>query len=272
MDEPKEIHKIPLNQINISKLSVRHTELDIGIEDLMESIKIHGLLQPVVLGGEFGKPPYDLIVGQRRFIAHKKLGEKSILATFRTSLDDTQAKILSLTENMHRIDLNHADMAEAITTLYRVYKNDTQKVARALGLSPQTIRDYIKIEEQATDKAKELLKQHKIKKTDLRRAIDAAQGDDKKLNELLDIMPKLSKYEKDRAVEFGRKHQNATAKEIIEESSRPKLETTVIFNLPLELADALAKAEKALFIDKELIALRALPKWLKDNGFLKIGI
>jgi ParB family chromosome partitioning protein len=270
MDEPKEIYEIPLKDIRVSEFNVRHTDLEIRIEDLMESIKEHGLLQPVVLRGEYGKPPYDLIVGQRRFIAHKKLGKKTISATFRTGLNDTQAKILSLTENIHRVNLNHADMAEAITALYKEYKNDIQKVAKALGLSPQIIRDYIKIEGQATDKAKELLKQHKIKKTDLRRVIDAAQGDDKKLNELLDIMPKLSKYEKDRAVEFGRKHQNVTVKEIIEESLKPKLETTVILNLPLELADALDKAEKAIFMDRESIASKPLSEWLKNNGFLKV--
>ena len=272
MDESKEIYEIPLKEINISKLNARHTDLETRIEELMESIKKYGLLQPIVLRGEIENPPYELIVGQRRYIAHKKLGKKTIRATFRTGLDDTQAKILSLTENMHRVDLNHADMAEAITELYKEYKKDIQKVARELGRSPQNIREYIEIDEQATTKAKELLRQRKIKKTDLKRVIDAAQGDEKKLDELLDMMPKLSKYEKDRAVEYGKSHPNATVEDIKEESSKPKIEATVILNLSPKIADALAKAERALFTDKEIIALKALSEWLRNNGFLKIGI
>jgi len=268
MDESKEIYEVPLKHIKVGELNVRHTESEIGIEDLMESIEEHGLLQPIVLRGEYGKPPYDLIVGQRRFIAHKKLDKKTIRATFRTGLDDTQAKILSLTENMHRVELNHADMAEAITELYKEYKNDIQKVARLLCRSPQTIRDYIEIEEQATPKAKEMLRQNSISKKDLKRVIIAAQGDSEKADRLIDEINKLTKYEKDRAVDYGKTHQEASADEIINESMKPKREPTVILNLTMEVDEALKKAENELSMDRESIASKALSEWLKNNGFL----
>lgn len=173
---------------------------------------------------------------------------------------------------MHRVDLNHADMAEAITALYKEYNKDIQKVVRELGRPIQYIREYIRIEEQATPKAKAILKQCKIRKTDLKRVIDAAQGDTEKADKLLGLIPNISKYKKDNAVEYCKRHKDASFEKIKEESSKAKIERIVIVCLPPEIADALNKAEKALFMDKESIASMALSKWLQENGFLKTEI
>jgi len=77
---------------------------------------------------------------------------------------------------MQRVELNHADTAEAITAMYKKYNKNDRKVAEDLGLPLRTVRDYIKIEEMASDYAKGLLRKRKVKKADVKRAIDAAQG------------------------------------------------------------------------------------------------
>ena len=165
--------------------------------------------------------------------------------------------------------MNHADKAEAITALYVHCDRNERSVAQSLGLSPSTVREYIKIEEQATPKAKDLLRQGKVKKEDVKRAIDAAQGDEAKLNRFLDEMAPLTKYEKDRAVSFGKSNPEAPIEQIIEEAKKPKLERTVILNLTKEVDDALNKAKEQLSMARETIAANAVAKWLKDNGFLK---
>lgn len=269
MDISKEIYEIDLKDIKISEHNVRLTGKKTGIDELAESIKKYGLLQPVVLRGSHGNPPYELIVGQRRFLAHRALRKNTIRAVFSGDLKDVEAKILSLSENMQRVELNHADKAEAITVLYLRYKRDDRRVAQELGLSLRTVRDYIKIEEQATPKAKELLRQRKVKKADVKRVIDAAQGDGEKADRLLEQMPKLSKYERDRAVKHGKSHPEASDDEIIEEAKKPRIEPTVILNLPKELDNALNKASKQLSMGRESIAVKALFEWLEDNGFLR---
>ena len=267
--ETKEIYEIPLRDIRVSDFNVRMTRRNVRIGELTASIRKYGLLQPIILRGSYGNPPYELIVGQRRYLAHKKLRKKSIQSTFFGKLDDVRAKILSLTENMHRIELNNADKAEAITALYKEYGGDDRNVARELGLSLRTVRDYIRIEEEATPEAKEALKRKVISKADLKRVIDAAQGDPNKINELLELMPKLSRYEKPRAVEYAKDNPEASADEIIEEGMKPRLERTVILNLPKEVSAALGRAEKELSMDAEEVAARALSEWLRDNGFLR---
>jgi len=265
----EKIYSIPLKDIKISEFNVRLTNQRTDIKELADSIKKYGLLQPVTLRGIHGKPPYELIVGQRRFYAHKVLRRKTICAVFYEDLeDDVEAKILSLTENMHRVELNHADKAKAITALYVHYDRDDRRVAQELGLSLQTVRDYIKIEERATPKAKELLRQRKVYKADVKRVIDAAQGDNEKADRLLDQMPKLSRYEKERAVKYGKSHPEASDDEIIEEAKKPRIEITVILSLPKELDNALNKAAKQFSIERESIAVKALSEWLEDNGSL----
>ena len=72
MPEDK-IYKVPLKDIKVSEMNVRISDKKKSIDELAESIKKHGLLQPVVLKGEYNNPPYDLIVSQRRFFACKTL-------------------------------------------------------------------------------------------------------------------------------------------------------------------------------------------------------
>jgi ParB family transcriptional regulator, chromosome partitioning protein len=266
------VKEVPLDEIVLQGINVR-TDLDSpnskeGLNELAESIKINGLMQPIVLRGEFGKPPYDVIVGQRRFLAHKLLGAKNIKATFSGNIDDINALLLSLSENLLRHELNYSDIAEAVTKLYNHFGKDEYKVKEKLGLSIRTIRSYIKIEEQATEKIKELLKAGKVSMADAKRAIDAAQGDKAKADNLVDQMAKLTRYQKTRVVEFGKQNAKASADEIIVEAEKPKLEETVIMNLPLKVHKALQAASGKLSVDPEEIAMNALVTWLKTNDFL----
>ena len=77
MDEVDTIYDIPVKDIRVSDLNVRTSDLKEGIEELAESVEKYGLLQPVVIRGEYGKPPYELIIGQRRLSAHKYLKKKT---------------------------------------------------------------------------------------------------------------------------------------------------------------------------------------------------
>ena len=104
MGVSKEIYEIDLKDIRISKSNVRLTNREAGIDELAESIEKHGLLQPVILRGSYGSPPYELVVGQRRFLAHQRLNRDFILAIFCGELQDINFKILSLAENMHRVN------------------------------------------------------------------------------------------------------------------------------------------------------------------------
>lgn len=265
------IHEIELKDISISKLNVRIENATVGIDELAASIKNHGLLQPVVLRGQYGKPPYELIAGQRRFLAHQVLKAKEIRCVFAGKLNETEVTLRSLVENLQRLDLNHADAAKAITHLYQKYDKDERKVQRETGLSIQRVRDYISVEAQASTLMKQKLRSKKVSMADVKRAIHAAKGNMQKAEHLLELMEKypLNKHQKRRISEYADKHGAASAETIIQEAMKPRVEQSIMVGLPEEVRKALEKATETLAKGAEEIVGDVLREWLSFQGYMK---
>ncbi len=265
----KKVYEIPLDQIEISPLNVRHSNPTKDIDQLAASIKAHGLLQPVVLAGTFGSPPYNLIAGQRRLLAHSALKRKTIQAIFAGKLDDEKAILLSLIENLQRLDLNHADAAKAITNLYLLYHGEERRVQRQTGLSLRRIRDYITVEAQASPKMKRQLRNKKATPADIKRALRAASGQVKKAEEILDLMTTLpmTRHQKQRVVENGQRHPRASARRIIEAALRPRVEQAVVVSVSERIRLGLELATRVMEREPEEIIAAVLDDWIDRQGF-----
>ena len=142
-----EIKDIQLSGIRVSDMNTRKdlgagTE-DSSLDDLAKSITEKGLLNPIIVKRN-EDDTYDLIVGQRRFLACQKLGWETIPAIIRDITDDMDGTIISLIENVHRADMNPIDKARAYNKIYENYK-DYSKVASETGMSVTTIKRYLKI-------------------------------------------------------------------------------------------------------------------------------
>jgi ParB family chromosome partitioning protein len=140
-----EVKEVSMNLINVSSLNTRKdlgagTE-DASLADLALSIRENGLLNPITLLAK-DDGTYDLIIGQRRFLACKQLGLQTIPAIVRERMDDTDATILSLVENVHRADMSPIDKARAYQKIYQKYK-DYSIVSKETGVSVATIRKYL---------------------------------------------------------------------------------------------------------------------------------
>jgi ParB family chromosome partitioning protein len=238
------------------------------LPELAESIRRHGLLQPVVLIGRYGHPPYQLIAGQRRFLAHRKLGKATIRAVFESNVDDEKATLLSLIENLQRLDVNHADAAKAITSLYLLYHGDERRVQRETGLSLRRIRDYITVEAQASPKMKRQLRNKKATPADIKRALRAASGQLKKAEEILDLMSTLpmTRHQKQRVVEQGQTHRRASARQIIEAAMRPRVEQSVLVSVSERIRLGLEQATRVMEREPEEIIAAVLDDWIQLQG------
>ena len=140
-----EVKEIRINSINVSSLNTRKdlaagTE-DTSLDDLANSIKEKGLLNPIIVQKK-DDGTYDLIIGQRRFLACKQLGWETMPAIIREKMDDTDATILSLVENVHRADMSPIDKARAYQKIREKYE-DYDKVARETGVSVPTVKKYL---------------------------------------------------------------------------------------------------------------------------------
>ena len=114
------IIQIQLSKITLSKNNVRKNleagNEDSTIEDLAKSINKHGLLNPITV--KQVAENYELIAGQRRFQACQLLNWESIPAIILPYVNDVEAKIISLIENVHRADLHPLDKGNAARASY----------------------------------------------------------------------------------------------------------------------------------------------------------
>ncbi len=264
------IYEIPLGEIQVSDDNVRHHDPTKDLDELAASIKRHGLLQPVVLNGVYGKPPYELITGQRRFLAHEQILKwPTIRAVFTGNLSESESVVRSLVENLQRVQLGYEDTSKAVTYLYKEYSGDERRVHKETGLSLRKVRDYILIEARATPKIKTLLKSGKISPADVKRAIHAAQDNLKKAEELVDLIikHKPTTHQKARLVTYGEADKGASAERLLRQAMKPHVEQNLIISLPEALREALIKATSSLSMEPAELAAKVLGDWLRSEGF-----
>ncbi|MCX6639505.1 MAG: ParB/RepB/Spo0J family partition protein [bacterium] len=268
-----EFQKIPLSSIRVDEWNVRTLDRDKGVDELANSIQEFGLLQPIVVYKSNGD--YKLIIGQRRYRAYKELIKKDRIKysyiparILSNPPDQKELKILSLSENIHRVELNRMDIVNAVSYLYSVCNKSAKDVAKLLGKSISFVYEHLKIQD-APEELKDMLSEKKISKEDVKRVMEIAADDKNKMVELAKEMHNLIKPEKMRFHEISRQKPNATVKELVEEAKRPKIEEKVIVALTPILVDALDRASKKIGLSREEVAKRAIQEWLDNQGFYK---
>jgi ParB family chromosome partitioning protein len=130
--------KIQLGDITNAK-NVLRREVN-GLDDMVASIKEHGVIVPVKVRRVDGK--YELVYGHRRAIAAKKAGLKEIEATVE-GLDDTEALLQSVIENVQREDLSDMEEGEAFKAIKELTGWTNTKIGEAVGKSEPYISERI---------------------------------------------------------------------------------------------------------------------------------
>ena len=134
-----------VEQLQPGKLQPRHVFDEEKIAELADSIKQHGLLQPIVVRRDpHVEDQYEIIAGERRWRASQKaqLHEVPVVVV---ELDDTQALEIALIENLQREDLNPIDEALGYQKLMEEYGHTQEKLAEAMGKSRSHIANMVRL-------------------------------------------------------------------------------------------------------------------------------
>lgn len=167
-----EMKEIPLGDLEVGKGQSRTRERGKGIDELADSIRKVGQLEPIVVcpGSKPGR--YEILTGQRRFLACKDIGAPTILAgVMDERVDEITAKVISVTENLVRRDLNRKDLIDACTFLYKKY-GTVKDVCDETGLPPNDVRDYVKYDRLVSE-LKDLVDKGEVELKPALRAQDA---------------------------------------------------------------------------------------------------
>jgi ParB family chromosome partitioning protein len=152
-DDSNKVLEIKTNQIEPNKYQPRKSFNNEALEELVQSIKEHGIVQPIVLR-KAGKK-YEIVAGERRWRAAKKAGLKTIPAIIKEFTEQETTEI-ALIENIQRENLNPIEEAGAYQILLEEFKLTQEELSQRVGKSrpyiantlrllnaPATIQDHV---------------------------------------------------------------------------------------------------------------------------------
>ena len=123
------IEFIDINDIKPNENQPRKVFDDVKLQELANSIKEHGLIQPVIL--RQAKKGYEIVAGERRWRACRKAGLKEIPCMIK-ELTDEQNMLVAIIENMQREDLNPIEEAEGLNQMISSFGMTQEEVSKAL--------------------------------------------------------------------------------------------------------------------------------------------
>lgn len=139
--ETDQIQLIKMSMIDRPVKTARETIDPEKIRELAESIRESGLLQPVLLRPQNGR--FEMVAGDRRYLAHKLLNLKEIKAIVR-ELDDRETAVLRGIENLQRVDLTPSEEGQVYLILKTEGGLSYPAIAKKTGKSLNTIVRYVK--------------------------------------------------------------------------------------------------------------------------------
>jgi ParB family chromosome partitioning protein len=136
---------IPLNKIKPNRFQPRKKFNEKKLKELADSIKKHGLAQPILVAEAIVPGEYEIIAGERRVKASKLVGNKDIRAIVKKSVDDKQRFDLALIENIQRENLDAIEEAKAFKRLIEEFEHTHDQIAEVVGKERSVISNTLRL-------------------------------------------------------------------------------------------------------------------------------
>lgn len=141
--DTRELQHLPLDLIQRGKYQPRRDMDPQALEELAQSIRNHGVMQPIVVRPVEGGR-YEIIAGERRWRASQQAGLERVPALVR-EVPDEAAIAMALIENIQREDLNPIEEAVALQRLQQEFQLTQQQVADAVGKSRVSVSNLLRL-------------------------------------------------------------------------------------------------------------------------------
>jgi ParB family transcriptional regulator, chromosome partitioning protein len=152
LDAGERVHQIDLASIVPSALQPRKDFAREALQELVESIRQHGIIQPLIVrlataspsgGGQVGAR-FEVIAGERRWRAAQEIGLRTVPAIIRTA-NDLEVLELSLIENLQRADLNPIEEAQGYARLANEFSMRQEDIALKVGRSRAAVANALRL-------------------------------------------------------------------------------------------------------------------------------
>jgi ParB family transcriptional regulator, chromosome partitioning protein len=265
-----EVRSIPIDQLVIGPSQARVHDVSKDIAELADSIRVMGLLEPITVR-KVADSKYEIIAGQRRFLAHQMLGRNEVMCSVLPyDITPEKAKAISLTENMLRRDMTQQDYIAACTDLYRFY-GSLKLVSEQLGLPLNRVREYVKFD-QLVDELKQVVRDGGMRMDVALRAQKAATSPDGSIDEekaiaLAREMSGLSGIQQKRLAKVAEADPAASIEEVIETGRRQPRVKQIILTIGDDVDVALSRFAAEQGVNKDDAAVDLIESALSQRGY-----
>ncbi|MEK3732821.1 ParB/RepB/Spo0J family partition protein [Paenibacillus sp. FSL M8-0334] len=142
INEDDKVVEIPLSQLRANPYQPRKNFNEEAIQELAESIRQHGVIQPIIVRSVL--KGYEIIAGERRFRASQYCGKAAIPAVVR-SFSDQQVMEIALIENLQRENLNAIEIAVAYQGLMEQFSLTQEELSLKVGKSRSHIANFLRL-------------------------------------------------------------------------------------------------------------------------------
>ena len=268
-----EYKEIALGDLVIGKGQVRTREPGKDVEQLAESIKKQGLLQPIVVCEATQVGKWEILTGQRRFLAHKMLKRDVITAAVLDErVEEAEAKAISITENLIRRNLSGPELIDAVTFLYKKY-GSLKAVHETTGLPKNDIQNYVKYP-RLMPELKKMVDDEALDIKVALKAQDAAEAGEEKPGpeeaiKLAKEMSSMSDPQRKKLIKERRESPETSVDDAIEQARTGSKITQVVVTLTGDAHTALQQFAKDEKVTQDEAAAGFIEEALVSRGLLE---
>jgi ParB family transcriptional regulator, chromosome partitioning protein len=268
---------IPLDDLEFGMSQARLRNISKEVDELADSIFRVGLIEPIVVVESPDTPgKYQILTGQRRYQAHRRLADSGRLEnrTIRAmvldrAVDDVEAKVISLTENSVRLDLGRPDVIDAMTWLYKRY-GTVSAVHEATGISIKKIQDAVKFD-RLIPELKAAVNNNEVRLDAALKAQDAANAgretpDPEEALKLAKEMSGMIKVQQDNLKKSRIEQPDAPIDDVIEDAKTRSRVTQIIVTISGTMHEALQR-----YADSEGMTQDAAAFGFIESGLVAAG-
>jgi len=263
------MQKMKIDQLSVSKYNVRKAAFD--MTDIVDTIKSVGILQPLVVRPMKKKKKYEVVIGQRRFLAAKQAKLKEVPVIVK-KMTDQEAIEASLIENIQKEDLDPIDRANAIKALIDIEKKKGKSmrsampdIAKKIGMKEPTIWENLSL----LGLSKEVKEKVSKKKISTHVAARLKAIPKKKQLEVAEEIEGLPRAKALKVIEEVKAEPEKPVEEVKEKVEKME-EYTFRITFSGKTYKALEEATKTLGLGDINDAVKVIVvDWLANQGFLK---
>jgi ParB family chromosome partitioning protein len=139
------INKVSISELQSNKFQPRKIFDEDSLQDLTNSIKERGIIQPIIVRkSSSDNSKYEIVAGERRWLAAQKAGLHEVPVVI-TNVDDLKSLEFAIVENVQRNDLNVIEEARGYQRLIKEFSYDQEKVAQFIGKSRSHIANFLRL-------------------------------------------------------------------------------------------------------------------------------